>query len=62
MTKGNAAQRRNAAARDATRSKLVGRNSSGSSSAGGLIGFNWILLIYRKIIDTIKMGTQVTYL
>ncbi|SPO24516.1 uncharacterized protein UTRI_03785 [Ustilago trichophora] len=50
--------RRNAAARDA-RSKLVGKSGS---TGGGLIGFNWVFLIWRKVIDTIKMGTQVTYL
>ncbi|EST05276.1 hypothetical protein PSEUBRA_005545 [Kalmanozyma brasiliensis GHG001] len=53
-----ASPRRNAAARDA-RSKLVGKNGSGG---GGVLGFNWLLLVYRKVMDTIKMGTQVTYL
>ncbi|SNX87293.1 uncharacterized protein MEPE_06003 [Melanopsichium pennsylvanicum] len=50
--------RRNAAARDA-RSKLVGKKGAGS---GGLIGFNWLFVIWTKVLGTIKMGTQVTYL
>ncbi|SPO23687.1 uncharacterized protein UTRI_03785_B [Ustilago trichophora] len=57
-TKGGGGTRRNAAARDA-RSKLVGKSDS---TGGGLIGFNWLFLIWKKVIDTIKMGTQVTYL
>lgn len=56
--KTNGAARRNAAAQNA-RSKLVGKKSS---AGGGLIGFNWLFLIWRKVLDTIKMGTQVTYL
>ena len=52
------AARRSAAAQHA-RSKLVGKNSS---AGGGLIGFNWLFLVWRKVLDTIKMGTQVTYL
>ncbi|KAJ9479476.1 hypothetical protein PHBOTO_002948 [Pseudozyma hubeiensis] len=50
--------RRNAAARDA-RIKLVGKSGP---TAGGVVGFNWLFLIWRKVMDTIKMGTQVTYL
>jgi len=47
--------RRNATARDAARNKLVGRANNGSGTAEGVLGFNWIMVIYRKIIDTIKM-------
>lgn len=50
--------RRNAAARDA-RSKLVGKRSS---TGGSMIGLDWLFVIWRKVMDTIKMGTQVTYL
>lgn len=47
--------RRNAAAQN-TRSKLS------SSSGGGVIGFNWLAVVWSKVLGTIKMGTQVTYL
>ncbi|CCF52580.1 uncharacterized protein UHO2_03625 [Ustilago hordei] len=50
--------RRNAAAQDA-RSKLVGKHAS---AGGGVIGINWLFLVWRKVMDTIRMGTQVTYL
>ncbi|CBQ73389.1 conserved hypothetical protein [Sporisorium reilianum SRZ2] len=50
--------RRNAAAQNA-RSKLVGKSSS---TGGGVVGFNWLLVIWSKVLSTIKMGTQVTYL
>lgn len=43
--------RKNAAARD-VRSRLVGKRGS---AGGDLIGFNWLFLIWRKMIDTIKM-------
>lgn len=41
---------RSAAARNA-RSKLVAR----SSGEGGVLGIGWILLMWRKVMDTIKM-------
>lgn len=57
VAKTNAA-RRNAAAQNA-RSKLVGKSGS---AGGGVAGFNWLLVIWSKVLSTIKMGTQVTYL
>lgn len=43
--------RRNAAAQD-VRSKLVRKSSTGG---GGVIEFNWLFLVWRKVMDTIKM-------
>ncbi|GAK65757.1 uncharacterized protein PAN0_010c3977 [Moesziomyces antarcticus] len=46
--------RRNAAVRE-TRNKLVGRTSGGASAGSGVLGFNWILLVWNKVLATIKM-------
>lgn len=49
-----ATPRRNAAVRE-TRNKLVGRTSGGASAGSGVLGFNWILLVWNKVLATIKM-------
>ncbi|PWY99577.1 hypothetical protein BCV70DRAFT_109797 [Testicularia cyperi] len=48
---------RSAAAQSA-RNKLIARNQGSE----GLLGLGWILLVWRKVMDTVKMGTQVSYL